>query len=309
MILNSGLDNACTTAEPNSFLGSFWPFEQWISYACFGTGSAAPDPTDTALGGQVGSRITTTGGFSQTVNTGLDSGNDLIWYELTFTRSFAISSNVNATEWGLAPATTGNLSVRELFRVDPLDNTSSPITLTLEDGDELQLVITLRVQAEWEYANKSFVITGTAGNDTNGTHDGLASVVTGASTNQATITAALFGAWPAGSSSAPAHSSYLEVFLTDQSAVAKNQNTSGATGGVNGVREAYTPGAHYRDYTFTFGTGTANGTHYGYNRRASWGSGPGPSHGYRFILTSPATLTKTSTHKLTLTVRNSISRL
>lgn len=314
MILNSGLDNACGSAAeagsgtaPNQ---SHPPFCNFIQFAAFGTGSAAPDATDTSLASQVGSRSNDRGGFSNSVAVGLDAGNNTIWSEVTFTRVFAITSNVNATEWGLSPASTGNLSVRELFRADPNDNNSSPITLTLEDGDQLQLVITFRVQAEWAYANKSFVITGTAGNDTNGTHDGIATISTGTSSTQNDIVAALASAWPGGAgiqvgSLVP---DFIRSLEADPTGTAKNQNLPTTGTGAQGTYETYTPGNYYRDFTAEFGTSSANGAHYGWVATYV-NSAAATNVGYRFLLTSPATLTKASTHKLTLTVRKTIAPL
>lgn len=208
---------------------------------------------------------------------------------------------MNATEWGLAAASTGNLSVRELFRADPNDNGSSPITLTLEGGDELQLVITLRVQAVWEPESKSFVITGTAGNDTNGTHTGNASVSSGAGTTTSAIRAdALAHVWPGGISGS---SFVVRAWDSDQSAVAKNAGWAGnGTASSNGSAAAYTPGNYYVDWTAVFSTAQANMDHY------AWATST-LGRGLRFALTSPGYLTKNSTHKLTLTVRKSISRL
>lgn len=314
MILNSGLDAACT-ATANAGSGSapnhsYPSFGQFVQFAAFGTGSAVPDATDTSLASQVGSRSNDRGGFSNVVDVGLDAGNNTIWSEVTYTRVFAISSNVNATEWGLSPASTGNLSVRELFRADPNDNNSSPITLTLEDGDQLQLVVTLRVQAEWEYQNKSFVVTGTAGNDTNGKHDGIATISTGTGTSANDIVAALASAWPGGAGTQPGSTAqdFIRSLEADPTGTAKNQNLPTTGTGAQGTYETYTPGNYYRDFTAVFATSAANGAHYGWVATYI-NSAAATNVGYRFLLTSPATLTKLSTHRLTLTVRKSIARL
>lgn len=172
MILNSGLDSICTERAMGSSGATF--FVRPFAYAAFGTGSTAPAATDTALDAQVGARSNSNGGFGDTQDGGFDAGANIVWAESTITRVFSIGSNVNATEWGLAQGAGTNLSVRELFRADPNDNSSSPIVLTLESGDELHLTYTIRVEAEWEYQAASFVITGAPGNDSNGTHDGYA---------------------------------------------------------------------------------------------------------------------------------------
>lgn len=298
MILNSGLDAACATAATSGLASAF---AGWLTYAAFGTGSTAPAASDTSLGAQVGSRSTSAGGFSDAEDGGLDDTNDLIWHEFTFTRVFSISGAVNATEWGLAAASSGNLSVRELFRTDPADNGSSPVTLTLENGDELQLVVTLRVEAAWEPESKSFVITGTAGNDTNGTHTGLATVSSGAGTTTADIRAnALAHVWPGGISGSPF---VVRAWDSDQSAVAKDAGWTGnGTASSNGSAAAYTPGDYYVDWTAVFSTAQANMDHY------AWASTT-LGRGLRFALTSPTKLTKASTHKLSLTVRKSIAPL
>lgn len=309
MILNSGLDAACTNhadsgsgTSPNEAHPYFC---QFIQYAAFGTGSTEPSPEQTTLDAQVGSRSNSRGGFSNSTNAGLDAENNLIWYEATFTRVFNITSAVNATEWGLSAGSTSNLSVRDLFREDPNDPDSDAVTISLDEGDQLQLVVTLRVEAAWEYETKSFVITGTAGNDAAGTHTGNATVSTGASTTESSIREALRAVWPGGGASST--SGGLRVVTSDQSSVAKNQDTSSAAASVSLSAESYTPGSFYRDYTGMFTTAQANADHYAWFVTLAISGSTGV--GYRFILTNPATLTKTNTHRLTLTFRRSIARL
>lgn len=316
MILNTGLDAACVTQS--NFFGidgnaaSPAPyFAQFVRYAAIGTGSTTPDPTDTTLDSQVGSRTDNRGGFNNTENWGRGSGR--IWYEATFTRVFNISSNVNAAEWGLAAATSGNLSVRDLLRADPNDPMSSPITLTLEDGDQLQLVITLRVEADWAYQTKSFVITGAPGNDTNGTHEGNATVTNGAQTSD-NIRRALRCAWPGGLA---AGQGALHAIMSDQTAQTISDNLTEASGASTSTltsETSYTPGDYYRDVNYVLSTAQANGNIYAVNVGPASGTVGLPgitnaSTGYRFILTDPPYLTKQNTHRLTLTVRKAIARL
>lgn len=290
MILNSGLDAACTNDPINAF----------TSYAAIGTDSSAPAASQTTLGAQVGSRSNSNGGFVDVDNAGLDDTNDIIWFERTRTRVFAITSNVNLTEWGTALASSGNLSVRELFRTDPLDNGSSAITLTLENGDELQLVIKFRMQATWEYESKTFVITGTAGNDANGAHTGKATVSSGNSSNTTPVLLALVAI-------TPSYAPMLLVYNADQSSVAKNANLGAFSAYTSTSLAAYTPGNYYRDCVATFATSAAVGDHYAW--AAAYDASGNAQRGHRFLLTSPTKLTKASTHKLTLTVRKTIARL
>lgn len=313
MILNSGLDACCTVdARAGTSLNNFsdTAFTLPFTYAAFGTGSTEPSATDTTLDNQVGSRSNNTGGFTVSNDAGLDANTNTIWYEVTFPRVLAITSNVNATEWGLASGATGNLSVRDLFRADPNDPESSPITLTLEDGDQLQLWVTLRVEAAWEMQPASFVITGTAGNDTNGTHDGFASVTSGASSALGQIGGALAAAWPGGAhNSGAAPNGYVWRITDDPTEVPVNGNVTGSGIGTF-AQLAYSAGTYYRDYTVTVPTSDGNGDHYGWNAGSHAGGGQGSaSAGYRFVLEDPPILTKTSTHRLTLTLRKHISRL
>lgn len=308
MILNSGLDAACTNVANTGGGASEPAMCRFITYACFGTSSVVPDVTDTALGAQVGSRSNSRGGFSDSQDGGLDPNTNTIWYEGTFVRPFNVTGNVNATEWGLAATPSGDLSVRDLFRADPNDPMSSPITLTLEDGDQLQLVVTFRVEAAWEYENKSFVITGAPGNDTNGTHAGHATVSSGSATGASNIRQALAAVWPGGAtSSTPGGLHYKD---SDQSGAAKLDNLSQSAASVTLSMLPYTPGDGYRDHVGVFSTATANGDHYAWVASYSSSVGnPVASIGLRFILTDPPFLTKASTHRLTLTVRKSIARL
>lgn len=305
MILNSGLDSICTQRAYGANNATF--FVRPFAYAAIGTGSTAPTATDTSLDAQVGARSASNGGFSDTQDGGFDAGANIVWAESTITRVIAITSNVNATEWGLAEGASSNLSVRELFRADPLDNGSSPITLTLEDGDELQLVYTIRVEAEWEYQAATFVITGAPGNDASGTHDGYATASGGAAATAARARETLSALWPGGIGVGGGftNSAYLTYNLTDQSSVGKAQDMTSATGSLAVTDAAYTPGTFYRDASAQFGTSVANGTHYAWQLSYHTTG----NAGLRFLLDDPAYLTKTGTHKLSLTVRKSVARL
>lgn len=305
MILNSGLDAACvaTHAPGASQIHPF--FCEFIRYACFGTGSTAPSASDTSLVAQVGSRSIDRGGFNNTEDAGLDNTENVMWYEATFTRVFEISGNVNAAEWGASLDPTGNLSVRDLFRADPTNPESAPVTLTLETGDQLQVVITFRVEATWEYENKSFVINGTAGNDTTGTHTGRATATPAANSSLEGIRGALTFLWPSNGGL------YLHALATSQVATPKGSNfSSNSRGAAPMMLAAYTPGDYYRDVTGVFSTSAAVGDHYGWVMSFTNNTSPvNYSQGLRFVLDDPASLAKESSHRLSLTVRKSISRL
>src|SRR5690606_10360100 len=105
--------------------------------------------------------------------------------------------------------------------------------------------------------------------------------------------------WPGGALSG---FTGLYAMHTDQSGKGKNEHLAGTNSSATPVAESYTPGAFYRDWVTTFATSQANGDHYAWNAGST-------QFGYRFLLTNPATLTKTNTHRLTLTFRKSIARL
>lgn len=270
------------------------------NFAAFGTGDTPPNATDLLLESQVGSRSNDNGGFSNADDGALDAANNLMWYQQEFTRVFNISSPVVAREWGLAPQATGNLTARDLFR----DLSNNPTAIPLEEGDQLQLNITLYIEAAWEYEPASFVIAGTPGHDTNGTHDGVATVSSGAGTTAANIRDALRGVWP-GPTGTSSNQSAVTVCLASQAGRAKNEDLVGTRVRSVITLDNYTPGNFYRDHQAVFSTSEANGDHY------AWVAGLNVNNenmGLRFILTDPQFMTKTDSERLVLTVRKSVAR-
>ena len=55
------------------------------------------------------------------------------------------------------------------------------------------------------------------------------------------------------------------MVTSDQSGVAKNQNTNSSAQAVSMSAESYTPGSYYRDYTGMFTTAQANDDRRGMN--------------------------------------------
>ncbi len=94
----------------------------------------------------------------------------------------------------------------------------------------------------------------------------------------------------------------------DASATPKGADVAGTYVDVF-TASAYAPGAFHRDYSITIGTSAQNGEHYGWVAAHSMNGVASANRGLRFILTSATKLTKASTHKLTLTVRETINRL
>src|SRR5690625_1352078 len=201
---------------------------------------------------------------------------------------------------GLSQQSTVNLTARDLFR----DLSNNPTAIPLEDGDQLQIVIKLRVQAAWEYEPASFVITGAPGHDSAGTHDGIAAVTPGSATTADNIYRTLLACWPGGGGSGNTRPQ-LSAIHTAQPGLAKDDDITGSISSVVQVGDDYVPGTFFRDWSATFGTSEANGEHHGWV--VGVGYGGSQRLGPRFLLTNPVSLTKTDSHRLVLTVRKHIS--
>lgn len=296
MILDSGLDAACTTPG-NAAQG----FVAWVQWAAIGDGSTAPDEADVLLENQIGSRSNNNGGFSDLNDAATDAGENLIFVEQEFTRVFNITESITVREWGLAPASTGNLTARDLFR----DLSNNPTAIPLEDGDQLQLVIKLRVQAVWEYQPASFVITGAPGHDNAGTHDGVATVSSGATNTFTSILQALRACWPGGPGGVGNNLPATTVCMSSQAGITKGQDLTGTRERAIQTAETYAPGSFFVDWVATFTTSLGNGEQFAWLAGLNINNATG---GLRFLLTNPASLEKANTERLVLTVRKSIAR-
>ena len=130
--------------QHNLVLDTIWDeianhgFRYVIYAAAVGTGSTAPAATDTTLAAEL---VRTT---NLTTGTGIDIAR-ISDGTYTVTRSFEFTpaqvGGHNLTEWGMAPSTTGNLVIRELFR----DGSGTPITLSLATDQGLRLIHAIQV--------------------------------------------------------------------------------------------------------------------------------------------------------------------
>lgn len=115
-------------------------------YLAIGTGSTAPDVTDTTLDSEV-QRTASAGTFSVGgTTTGYEgSGASRICYaEYRTTRAPTMTADRNLTEYGFShlSAAGGALNIRELFR----DELGDPVTISLLNGKTLKLDHTLRME-------------------------------------------------------------------------------------------------------------------------------------------------------------------
>lgn len=116
-------------------------------YAAVGTGSTAPDPTQTQLANEIG----TSSRPRRTNSVPSGESNDIealaTYGEYNIRRVFEFSEaqvgGLNLTEWGFSPVSSynGPLMTRELFR----DGLGNPIVLTLATDQRLRLIYRYKV--------------------------------------------------------------------------------------------------------------------------------------------------------------------
>lgn len=317
MIPNAGLDN-CAAYSPwvyvtgNLAAGSG---TEWLAFAAISEDSSTPSSSDTGIGSEV-MRTNATGGFARTVNTIRNGSTNRIGISIERTYVFAISGNYNITKYGYVPLNAGgNFSWIDLTRADPNDPMSSPVTLTVVPGDEVQLWQTQTITVPWSVDLEPFIITGTAGNDAAGTHDAYCGFystsdtlgevtnndVTTASGGIGTLIRDIF--WP---SNGPG----MRVVATPQTPqtardAALAASNAGQEQGENPVLTAYASGTFYRDKNLKFTTAQANTSITGIaiNRSGATTGSANASHGFKIVFDDPAAFVKDNLHELTLTFR------
>jgi hypothetical protein len=134
----------------NGFYDSIIPSRGFIFasyYAAVGTGSTAPDPSQTQLANEIG-----TSSISERTNTvptgesnGLEAQASPGEYIIRRVYEFPETSvgGLNLTEWGFSPYyfRNGQLMTRELFR----DDSGNPVVLTLATDQRLRLIYRYKV--------------------------------------------------------------------------------------------------------------------------------------------------------------------
>lgn len=312
MIPNAGLDN-CAEYPPFSAIsgsGASGSGSEWLAFAAISEDSSAPSPSDTNLGSEA-MRTNSTGGFSRTATAIRDGGTNRLGLSIERAYVFAISANLNITKYGYVPLSAGgNFSWIDLTRVDPNDPGSTPVTLTVEPGDELQLWLTLTITVPWSVDLESFVITGTAGNDASGTHDAYcgffaANAGLGAmGDNNGGILHVINNIfWPTPSVKSAVWTSQSSP-NADRDAQVGSNTAYGTSSNITLVAYAG-GGAAYRDKLIEFTTSQANAALTAISIPATGGilERPDAAHGFKIVFDDPATFVKDNLHKLVLTFR------
>jgi len=281
-ITNYGMDRVASTS-------SYYPsstdayFERWHRYTAVGTGSSTPSESDVALEAEV-ARTSDTGGFLKSETAETDSTNNVVRYTSTTYRVFNFSASYNLTEYGHFTDSTGSNAVfRDLFRQDPNDPNSAAITISVQSGDQLQIIKTFVLEVAWEAVAKTVTITGIG--DIAGTQ-----VVAAATTEFATILGFLRGLWPGETSS-----TYVDMhpFSAAVGSTARDYSVSSSIGiGADGIRDTYTSGSYTLRTRFTYQTNEANHEWYG------WVAFGYRDAGVRFIPDTQPAFTKADTYTL-----------
>ena len=213
-------------------------------------------------------------------------------YERISYRVFDFNAAYNLTEYGHFTSSSGaNAVFRDLFRQDPNDPNSQAITISVQDGDQLQIIRTLTIEAAWEEVADTQTLTVPGGSDI--TLSGTSTVGVNVQGHNVSDMFYYF-LWP-GVTHLRAH--LLKVGTSSARDVSINGSYAAY---VNHDRDTYVAGTHERTGSATFGTSQGN------EELAGWGitySNNYYKYVYKFVFGSG--FTKDSTH--TLEIRHKIT--
>ena len=138
LITDAGLDGLASF----SYDGTSTASNSWRRFLAVGTGSTAPDVTDTALASEVQAAASSGAFAAGSSSYELDADNDVWRATVVVTRLVTMTADRNLTEFGFRPESIGNLHIRELLR----DAGGNPITVSLLTGKTLRVDHTLTVE-------------------------------------------------------------------------------------------------------------------------------------------------------------------
>jgi len=286
-ITNFGLDAVAQVDSINSSNPPFPYFYKWSRYTAIGTGATPPSQTDIALANEI-ARTDSDGGFGYTEQYVRDSNNNKLRAVITEYRVFNFTDSYNLTEFGHFTQSTGdNCVFRDLFRQDPNDPNSPPVVISVQSGDQLQIIKTVVIEVPWLETTYSIIITGMAGKDGNGTHDVVGTAFATADGSGARDAIRML--WPGGPHG------YLHPITASGQSTARDTSIS-VPGGYAMTADAYTNGSYTRTKRYKLTTAEGNGTIYGF--AVTWYSSGGGSSGYKIFFQNPSSITKESTHTL-----------
>lgn len=159
LILNTGLD--AFAGETGGGYGYSNPgespeFVSWRHYLALGTGSAAPDVTQTLLENEV-ARTGSTGNFPSNQYTITRVGDDVVGV-FPIVRALTFGAAANLTEYGFSAVANPRtvLSIRELFR----DAQGNPVVLTVQPGQTLKVTHTFTYRVKYAREASAFTVDG-----------------------------------------------------------------------------------------------------------------------------------------------------
>ncbi len=251
LILNTGLDYVASWALGNSHAGTAYG---WQGFAAVGTGSTEPDVTDTELVAELARSNTTIASNTSVPTAGVGI------YTVTKEFDFGVA-NGNLTEWGFAPASTGNLSVRELFR----DELGDPVTVTKTSDFKLRITYSIELTITPAATPEPFTWTVT----------GLGAIGAEHTFNALALSSNRFSDWTRG------RTMWMQIQSQAWAYGTSSNNVSGVGTIVMPGADAYVPGSYERVYAGDTVWGTAAGNVYWVSvRGGEIGTGRGMSWGF-----------------------------
>lgn len=155
VLQSGGFSNLITDAGLDAFEACTLGFQEFRRCLRVGTSSEAPTAQKTSLGAQVGSS-TNNGGFGSEETFTITAGADHLLGSFKMVRVWDAGAAYNLTEYGLAPASSGALSITELFR----DGSGAPVVVTVPSGNKLKMSHTLRIRLPFVARASTFTIDG-----------------------------------------------------------------------------------------------------------------------------------------------------
>lgn len=297
-ITNSGLDNFGSSG-----------LQTWLSFAGLSTDSNTFDQTTATLSGEVSAlRTSNAGGFTATTN--YTTPTNKVRRAYRFYRVWNFTSSYNLTKWGLFNlGSGGSVSALDFFRTIPGDSQSAAITLSVSNGDQLQLIIDEVVELDLIQAAGSVQIAGVNGGNAITTTQGFFTNGAPNASHYANLFSAFDPTSPGGTSASEIKFYAINLAGSTQTGVQQMPASYGIVTSSTGVftQLAYTAGNYYRDRQVEFQTSYGGGTIDIYGWYMQYGSSS--QAGHKVHLVTPVSFQKTNTQKLRLTVRSSWARL
>lgn len=254
MILNSGLEQQKTI---NPLSGSLYTFG--FNYLAVGTGSTAPAATQTTLVAEVARGNAAGDGPAQTTVTS-SSGSHVqietqVSYKITFSGSYTLA------EYGFFNVSSGGQALfRQLFRSDPANNASTPVTYTVNQYDSLTVNFTVIWRVDVSVTVTSGTLTHPGGNVT------LSAGIICDATSTAAQIVALFHPYstPVGSGAAFAATTTMPTTRTTSFTTSVASNAYSSDTALTVTRTAAASGTYQVTYKYTIAAGKLSLDNIGY---------------------------------------------